>query len=325
MKRISGINSVKGLIWKDNMAEEVKEQETGNYDELNQEPIDTPIEGVDEDDLKNYAGQMEIEDSIREILENVDLARDTRRAKVEDDWERYRDIYNCRRTQAYYNGRSKLFLGAAKKAVDTLTRIAREAILSDPYLTVETDIPQWQTTGVQFIKDQVERQGKIKQVVPIFLRQLYQLGTSCIKLGFKKECRQVKYRERGSGEVLTRKVFTHYGPEYTVIDMKKVYVWPETATDFSGLQIIFEDATITADKLRRLADDGIYNKERAEQAIANHEETQKIQQASNSQASKEMGKELHNDQELDISYIWAQFQLPDQEEPQWNLITVSGD
>lgn len=309
----------------DTKKEDQQEGEYDNYDTLNDQPIEEPIEGVDEDELKNYAGNDEVEADVATILDNIELARNTRKSKVEDDWSRYRDIYNCRRTTAYYNGRSKLFLGAARKAVDTLARIAREAILSDPYLSVETDIPQWQQVGSDFMRDMIERQGKIKQVVPIFLRQLFTLGTSCIKLGFKKECRKVKYRVRGSGEISDRKIFTHYGPTYEVVDMAKVYVWPETAVDFDGLKIVFEDATTDAECLRKLADEGIYNKTRVEEAIANKQKEIAERNSTNSQATQELGKDTTNEEDIDVCYAWALFQLPGQEEPQWNLITLSGD
>ena len=296
-----------------------------NYDNLNESELDTPIEGVDESDLKNYATDAAIFDTVKDILDNVKLARDNRQAKLEQDWERYRDIYNCRRTMAYYNGRSKLFLPAGKKAVDTLTRVAREAILSDPYLSVETDVSKWQTVGTEFMKYLVERQGKIKEVTPMFLRQLYTIGTSCIELGFEKTCRNVKYRERNSNEIKNRKMFTHYGPTYTVLDMKKVYVWPETATNYDGLQIVFKDGATTANKARMKAAAGLYDKEQVEKAIALHSQQLIQQHKTDSQPQKEMGTDLNVAGEIDEVNVWAKFKLPEQDEPQWNLITLISD
>jgi len=296
-----------------------------NYDNLNESDLDTPIEGVDEFDLENYAADVAIFETVKDILDNVKLTRDNRQAKLEQDWERYRDIYNCRRTLAYYNGRSKLFLPAGKKSVDTLTRIQREAILSDPYLAVDSDIPMWQTTGVNFMKYLVENQGKIKQVTPMFLRQLNTIGTSCMELGFEKVCRNVKYRERGSNEIKTRKVFTHYGPTYTVLDMKKVYVWPETATNYDGLQIVFKDGATTALQARMKAAAGIYDKEQVEKAIALHSRDLIDQHKSDSQPQKEMGTDLFIKEEMDEVNVWAKFKLPGQDEPQWNLITLISD
>ena len=296
-----------------------------NYDNLNESDLDTPIEGVDEFDLENYAADVAIFETVKDILDNVKLTRDNRQAKLEQDWERYRDIYNCRRTLAYYNGRSKLFLPAGKKSVDTLTRIQREAILSDPYLAVDSDIPMWQTTGVNFMKYLVENQGKIKQVTPMFLRQLNTIGTSCMELGFEKVCRTVKYRERGSSEIKTRKVFTHYGPTYTVLDMKKVYVWPETATNYDGLQIVFKDGATTALQARMKAAAGIYDKEQVEKAIALHSRDLIDQHKSDSQPQKEMGTDLFIKEEMDEVNVWAKFKLPGQDEPQWNLITLISD
>ena len=296
-----------------------------NYDNLNKTDLDTPIEGVDETDLKNYVGDDDVFNNIKGILDDVNIARSNRQAKLEGDWERYRDIYNCRRTLAYYNGRSKLFLPAAKKSVDTLTRIAREAILSDPYLAVETDVPKWQTVGTEFMKYLVERQGKIKQVTPMFLRQLYSIGTSCIELGFEKTCRNVKYRERGSSDIKNRKVFTHYGPTYTVLDMKKVYVWPETATNYDGLQIVFKDGSTTATQARLKVAAGIYDGERVEKAIALHGQCLIDQHRADSQPQKELGTDLNVSGDIDEVNIWAKFKLPGQDEPQWNLITLISD
>lgn len=305
--------------------EQREEDYPANYEELNEEQMDAPIEGVCEDDLENYVTRTSVLDSISTILEDVKIARDNRRAKLEQDWIRYRDIYNCRRTLNYYNGRSKLFLPAGKKAVDTLTRIAREAILSDPYLSVETDVPKWQTTGTDFMKYLVERQGKIKQVVPMFLRQLYTVGTSCIELGFKKECRKIKYRKRGEEEAQTRREFTHYGPTYTVIDMAKVYVWPETAVDYSGLQIVFKDGITTPEKARAKAEMGLYNKEKVEEAIQIHDQYLLKQHDADGQPEKELGTNLNRRNDIDEINVWAKFTLPGQDEPQWNLITLLGE
>jgi len=292
--------------------------------ELNQTELQGPIEGVSEEDLKNYAGSA-VEEEIQDILADTILARERRRAKLEGDWARYRDIYNCRRTTAYYNGRSKLFLPAGKKAVDTLVRIAREAILSDPYLAVETDVPQWAQVGAEFMKQQVERQGKIKEVTPMFLRQLYQIGTSCLKLGFKKEKRTVKYRLRGTDQISTRKMFSHYGPTFDVVDMSHVGVWPETATGFEGLRIVWEDSSKSVSWVQQQAEKGIYDKAAVARAVTLKAQELGLLKASDSQAEKEMGINLSIDADIDVTDIWAKFELPGQDEPQWNLITVSGE
>lgn len=304
--------------------------EYNNYEDLNDEEIDTHIAGVDESELKNYATNPAVLKDVEEILLNVKKARNNRDAKLRDDWDRYRDIYNCRRTINYYNGRSKLFLPAGKKAVDTLTRIAREAILSDPYLDVETDIPQWQTVGTQFMKYLVENQGKIKQVTPMFLRQLYTVGTSCIEMGFKKECRKIKYIERDEGDrtkakIKERRMFSHYGPTYTVVDMQKVYVWPETAVDYDGLQIVFKDGVTNCDKAKAKADAGIWNVQETNKAIDIHDQILFEQHKANSQPQKEMGTDMQRTDVLDEVNVWAKFKLPEQDEPQWNLITLLGD
>ena len=307
-------------------SEEKEDSDTySNYDDLNEEELDGPIEGVEEAELKNYATTISVVDSIGEILDNVKLARNNRTAKLQDDWDRYRDIYNCRRTINYYSGRSKLFLPAGKKAVDVLTRIAREAILSDPYLDVESDIPMWQTVGTDFMKYLVERQGKIKQVTPMFLRQLYTIGTSCIELGFEKTCRQVKYRDRESSKIKERRMFSHYGPTYTVIDMSKVYVWPETAVDYDGLRVVFKDGTTTKQKAMAKVDAGIYDRELTLRAIDLHDQNLIRQHEANSQPQKEMGTNLLVKEDIDEVNVWAKFKLPDQDESQWNLITLISD
>jgi hypothetical protein len=295
-----------------------------NYDELNKDEINGPIEGVSDCDLKNYANDESVMIDVMDLMDTADEARKRRKAKLHDDWVRYKDVYNCRRTYAAYEGRSKLYLPAARKAVDTLTRIAREALLSDPYMAVETDIQQWQTVGQKFMQDMLERQGKIKQVVPMFLRQLYQLGTSGIELGFKKEVRQIKYRDRASKKIKTRREFTHYGPSYKVVDMPNTYVWPETATDYDNLTLIVKDYTSTPQELRKLADEGVYLADKVEQAIEHHETDLASQNESTSQHAKEMGTEKTFEDEIDITEMWALFQLPDQDCPQWNLITCSG-
>src|SRR5262249_8151150 len=120
------------------------------------------IKGVSPAVLMNYAGDFDIAEKIRtEIIPYVRIARDNRRSKVEEDWLRYRDIYTLRRNVSYYDGRSKLFIPAARKAVDTLVRIAKDAIFSAPYLAVETDIPRYKEAAQDLMVWLLEDQAKI--------------------------------------------------------------------------------------------------------------------------------------------------------------------
>src|SRR5262249_1344166 len=151
---------------------------------------------------------------------------------------RYRDIYNLRRMVSYYDGRSKLFIPAVKKAVDTLVRIAKDAIFSDPYLGIETNLPRYKDVAMDLMTSLLEAHGRIRDKIPMFLRQLFQIGTSCLKVTWKKQKRLVKYREYdeelGQSVIKEHKEFDYYGPMIDVVDMRHVYVWPETCVDYDS-------------------------------------------------------------------------------------------
>jgi hypothetical protein len=290
-----------------------------------------PIIGVEPVELKNYAKDQRVLDGIKPLLAQVKTARDNRRSKVESDWERYRDVYNMRRTQSFYEGRSKLFLGVLRDAVDTLTRIAKDSILSDPYVSVETDVDDFKDIAITFYSHLLEDQAKIRGKVSMFLRQLYTIGTSCLRFGWKEVSRKVKYRERGedgSLEIKTRKQYECYGPSLEVVDMSHVYVWPETATDYDGLRMVFEDGTTTFDKLRVKAKKGWYEEEAVEKAISIRQTAVEELKRANSHTSKETGRDELADDELDITDLWVRYRLPGAEKDEdeaWVWVTFSGE
>lgn len=302
---------------------------------LDQPEITAPIAGVEAVEMENYADDPDVAKQLKEeIFPILKKARDNRASKIEDDWDRYRDIYNMRRTVTFYDGRSKLFLGALRKAVDTLTRVAKDSITADPYISVETDVERWRDVGVHFIKYLLETQANIRPVVSMFLRQLYQIGTSCIKFGWKTRYRTVKYREKGEAggvEIKSRKAYDHYGPTLNVIDMKHVYVWPETAVDYDGLQLVFEDSVTTIADLRRKVKDGWYNPEVVDKVIQKRSTALESEKRSNSQSTKEgvQTTELEAS-ELDITELWVKFRLPDDEDTDeenlpWVWVTLAGE
>jgi len=303
---------------------------------LDQLEISEPIEGVEPEALDNFASDPDIVKQLKDdILPQLKKARDNRNGKIADDWERYRDVYNLRRTITFYDGRSKLFLGAIRDAVDTLTRVAKDSILADPYLMVETDVPRWSEVGVHFIKYLLEEQCKIRPKLSMFLRQLYQIGTSCFKFGWKTSIRNVKYRERspeaGVGvEIKTRQMYDHYGPTLEVIDMQRVFAWPETATDYIGLSMVFEDTITTIKEIRQKVKEGWYDPVAAQKAIDASEKSLAEDRKSRNQSQKEgiTDTELEREQ-LDLTELWVKFRLPTSESPEddldWVWVTVCGD
>ena len=300
---------------------------------FDQPDISTPIEGVEPQEMDNYASDPDVVKQIKaDILPMLDKARDNRNGKIADDWERYRDVYNLRRTITFYDGRSKLFLGAIRDAVDTLTRIAKDSILADPYLMVESDVPRWSEVGVHFIKYLLEDQAKIRPKLSMFLRQLYQIGTSCMKFGWKTSIRNVKYRSRGEIglEIKTRKLYDHYGPTLEVIDMQRVFAWPETATDYSGLNLVFEDNITTIKEIRQKVKDGWYDPDAAQKVIEAAEKSLAEDRKSRNQSLKEGITETTIDKDqLDITEVWVKFNLPDSnsedDDLPWVWMTIAGD
>jgi hypothetical protein len=301
---------------------------------FNQPEITEPIAGVEPVELKNYADDPDVVKQLKdEILPLMKKARSNRQSKLAEDWDRYRDVYNLRRTITFYDGRSKLFLGALRKAVDTLTRVAKDSIMADPYVSVETDVARWRDVGTHFIKYLLENQASIRPKISMFLRQLYQIGTSCIKFGWQTRSRTVRYRKRngdGTAGIESRKMYDHYGPLVTVVDMQRVYVWPETAVDYEGLQMVFEDSVTTISDIRAKVKEGWYNPEIADKVIEIRQKSLEEDLRSRRQAVKEgvISTELEAS-ELDITELWIKFKLPDEESDgvnmPWIWVTVAGD
>lgn len=299
-----------------------------------QQPEPTgPTSGIEPIELKNYAGNETVAADIKKLIQTSTKARDNRRSKVEQDWDRYRDVYNMRRSISFYDGRSKLFLGVLKDAVDTLTRIAKDAIMSDPYISVETPIPgKFKDVAVDFYKSLLEDQAKIRSKISMLLRQLYIIGTTCGKFGWSEITRKVKYREKGESgklEIKEKDQYECYGPTFDVIDMSHVYVWPETATDYQKLRLVWEDSVTTFDKLRVKAKQGWYDTINVEEAISNRSKVLEERKKASSQASKETGntRDLAED-ELDITEMWCKYRLPGKEKDEdeaWVWVTYAGE
>ncbi|MGH9969425.1 MAG: hypothetical protein ACREBG_16720, partial [Pyrinomonadaceae bacterium] len=283
---------------------------------LDQPEITEPIAGIEPEQMENFASDPDVVAQLKKsVLPKLERTRKNRDAKMGDDWERYRDVYNLRRSITFYDGRSKLFLGALRDAVDTLTRVAKDSILADPYLMVETDVPRWQETGVDFIKYLLEKQAGIRAKTSMFLRQLYQIGTSCFKFGWKKSVRSVKYRTRGDlgAEIKTRQMYDHYGPTLEVLDMTQIYVWPESAVDYESLTGVFEDNITTIEEVRKKVERGFYDPAAADKAIEAKEKSLAAQRNSGTQQQKE-GIALDEDsssEEMDITELWVKFELPE--------------
>ena len=292
-----------------------------------------PISGIEPVEIKNYAGNDKVVTDIKKFFPIINKARENRRSKVEQDWDRYRDVYNMRRSISFYDGRSKLFLGILKDAVDTLTRIAKDALLSDPYVSVETPIPgKFKDVAVDFYKSLLEDQAKIRTKISMLLRQLYIVGTTCAKFGWSEVVRKVKYREKdetGKLVIKTKDQYECYGPTFDVIDMAHVYVWPETAVDFQGLRMVWEDSTTTFDKLRTKAKKGWYDEINVEEAIANKKDELETKKRANSQTAKESGySDTLADDELDITELWVKYRLPNAEKDEdetWVWVTYCGE
>jgi hypothetical protein len=292
-----------------------------------------PISGIEPVELKNYASSEKVVEDIKKLLPIVNKARDNRFTKVERDWERYRDVYAMRRSISFYDGRSKLFMGILKDAVDTLTRIAKDSILSDPYIGVDTPLEgKFKDVAVDFYKSLLEDQAKIRSKASMLLRQLYIIGTTCMKFGWKEVTRKVKYRELqedGSLSIKTKKQYECYGPSLDVVDMSHVYVWPETSTNYDGLRMVWEDSVTTFDKLRVKAKQGWYDEASVEIAISNRKIELEQRKRDNSQSGKETGHtSTIADDELDITELWARYRLPTAEKDEdetWVWITYCGE
>lgn len=310
------------------MANYIPEEKDNDSDE---QKIEKPIVGPDEYEMRNWMDDQKVLDYVNEeVTPRVKQVRENRQAKLDQDWIRYRDIYNLRRTTAYYEGRSKLFLGVLRKAVDTLVRMGKQTILSEPYFAVETDIPKWKDLGTQYMKHLLEDEGRLREIVPIFLRQLYQIGTSCLKYCWRKSCRTVKYREKdedGVSQIKEVEIFDHYGPSLEVVDMRRVFVWPESAINYDQLKLVFEDTVYTVRELKKLAERGFFNQKSVDDIIeAKHRSLMELRKA-DSQVTKEGIEEILPRENVDMTLTWAQMALPDKdgdEHMQWVLIYHSG-
>lgn len=305
---------------------------------FDQPEISEPISSPEPVELENFADDMDVVEQLKsDVIPLMKKARDNRKAKLSDDWDRYRDVYNLRRSITFYDGRSKLFLGAVRKAVDTLTRVAKDSIMADPYVSVETDVARWRDVGTHFIKYLLENQAVVRPKLSMFLRQLYQIGTSCLKFGWQTRSRTVRYRSRGEGgmptEIQTRKMYDHYGPTLQVVDMQRVYVWPETAVDYEGLQMVFEDNVTTVSEIRAKVKDGWYSPETADRVIQKRQKSLEEDLRSRSQSTKEgiVSQELEHSQ-LDITELWVKFKLPEEyddasegDDLPWVWVTIAGD
>ena len=285
------------------------------------------ISGLSGGALTNHATDEKIANLMKlDIIPYVEKARTNRQAYLGPAWSRYRDIYALRKNVSYYQGRAQLFLGVLRKSVDTTVRFAKESILGEPYIDVDTDIPDLREPSIELMRYLIEEQGKIRTVVPLYFRQLYTIGTSGLKIGWSKKVRNIRYRMRdedtGKSKVMLKPEFVHYGPTIEVADMTRTYVWPETATSYENIRIVFEDTTTTVGKLKK--DAKLYDSVALEKVIHRRELKLAEERKSNLEMTKENMELLLERASLDITKVYALMELPDVGET-WASITMSGN
>lgn len=214
----------------------------------------------------NLARDPEVVERVqREVIGTIIQVRDNR-VRLEEKWQRFYRIWNGELDKNSYQGRSKIFLMAARATCETW----QSAISRDFYPSTDDwySIDPIQDIGDELRADALkaafdyffQRKQKLKSDSLPGFRQLVTYGTAPFKEIFEDKETDVIALKRSldqfgkvSMKKESKKYKTAYGPRVLPIDLFNFYVWPETALDVQAAELAFQDYEVTVAHIKQMA------------------------------------------------------------------------
>ena len=237
---------------------------------------------VTEIDQKNWAEDSTANRRALKFLQEFLSACRTDRSAFDSDARQLYNLWDAKRDNYSYQGRSSVYIPSAHKAIERATakQLTRLFPSGDDFFDVKTSPPgaQEQEEIAQDLEAakalmfyDLHSCVKIRQWILPFLRQLNILGTSPSALDYvtQEEVNSLQGRNRyrlvrkpeldGNPMVGEQSRNTdEVGPTGRPVDLFTWYVWPATVDTISEAQVVFEDQLVSEATLKRWRAAGRY-------------------------------------------------------------------
>jgi hypothetical protein len=204
----------------------------------------------------------------------------TDRNVLRETWLRYIRLCTNVRDQQSYSGRSQTFIGTTRKIVDNWTRrIVRDLFPTDTWFDIravraayENRVPAQLALYMYFFS----KHARVKEHATPWIRQMVQLGTSPLKVVWRKTEREVEYLQdifdpeghpTGDFERKIEKVIDFIGPTFQPVDLFAWYIFPYTVSNVNDAEIVFQDILVSRDRVRELRDRQINPDDKADGTV----------------------------------------------------------
>jgi len=223
-------------------------------------------------DPQNYAKTNKVADRARDEICALLPSIRAQRATIEERWNRLDKLWQGKHEVRLYNGQSDVYVPMARKVVEThISHAVTQIFPANQLFFIEGISPpqqlkiQHRAQVAALIEHDIE-QAKIKQWMPMFLRQGFIKGCSVIKNHWKIN-RSTNYKKKEVEGFLGEKTLTvepttvnlYEGPTFDIVDLYRWHIHPITAKSIDDARIIFEDLDVDWTHLKSMERAGVYS------------------------------------------------------------------
>ena len=274
-------------------------------------------------DPKNYATNTKVAERAKNDICALLPSIRTQRATIEERWNRLDKVWQGKFGVRLYSGQSDVYVPMARKVIETHVSHAATQIFPTNQLFFIEGVGPEQQMAIQ-LKMQIAaliehdlEQAKVKQWMPLFLRQGFTKGCSVVKNHWKIN-RSTNYRKKAVEGFLGERTFTvepttvklYEGPTFDVVDLYRWYIHPITSKSIDDARIIFEDLDVDWSHLKGMERAGVYSNVDKIKDLA--ERGQTIETSNRNQRVEVDGYTVENQIKEDryrLTEIWAKFDL----------------
>lgn len=277
--------------------------------------------------LQNYAEDEEVAAFCRQdIAEIMEWTRQDRMT-LEEEWMRIREMTQMRHGDGRrYFGRSDAYMPIYRKVKNTnVSALSSGLFPTEDYFDVvdrRSGDPESARPIKTYMQWELEVNARIKSFVKPVLGQLYDYGTSPMKLWYRKDLMNIG-RAKKTGKGVTGRDLLSYGFDRKCVreglavsprNLLYWYVYPSTCESLDDAQMVFEDVDVPWSYVQYMAHTGRWhNVEEVvrQQAVPLHEaKRQALLDARGSMMSPGQGDMPRSSQIFTVSEVWTFMVLP---------------
>ena len=196
---------------------------------------------------RNYADDPEVcRDFLEYVSGDIQNARNNR-LTLEDKWISYVRLWSCELDDQGYQGRSNVFVPELHHQIEM--GVEKDLLTAFPSADVVNAVPINGTPAADAKTIEAAVQYELMEKAQLFLkheefcRQRRSLGTSIYKASFRKEMKQVFWRDK-DGNPMVQTIPHYHGVDWQVVDLFHWYIYPEMST-LETCKLTFEDQFMT--------------------------------------------------------------------------------